>query len=116
MNNIKPLDLSWINDEIDKLQKKLSELPDDKTFELYKELISIRREFIEQYRMLLDIRDRMIIPTDTKTQDNCAITSKNKTAYQEFLEAIDSPTFAKPREIKEGFGAFKKRKRKREDR
>ena len=116
MNNIKPLDLSWINAEIDKVQKKLSESTEDKIFELYKELISIRREFIEQYRMLLDIRDRMIIPVSTKNRSDDISPSKNKTTYQEFLEAVDSPTFAEPKEIKEGFGAFKKRKRKREDR
>jgi len=113
---MKALDISWIDKEIEKVQKFLSELPhydkDDKLFVLYKELITIRREFIEQYNMLLDIRDRMIIPLNTKTNTD---KTKNKTPYEEFIDSIESPTCAKMREVKEELGFFKKRKRKSAD-
>ena len=62
---MKSLDISWIDDEIRKVQRSLSELShydkDDKLFVLYKELITIRREFIEQYNMLLDIQHRTYV-------------------------------------------------------
>jgi hypothetical protein len=113
---MKALDISWIDDEIRKVQRSLSELPhydkDDKLFVLYKELITIRREFIEQYHMLLDIMDRVLIPVDRETNTD---KTKNKTPYEEFIDSIDSPTYAEMREVKEELGFFKKRKRKSEN-
>jgi hypothetical protein len=122
---MKELDISWIDDEIRKVQRSLSELShydkDDKLFVLYKELIAIRGEFIEQYHMLLDIRDRMLIPIMDKNKSieipykQFSKVVKSPTAYEEFINSIESPTYAEMREVKEELGFFKKRKRKSEN-
>lgn len=77
----------------------------NEVFKLYKELIALKSELISQQERLIAIYRsttvHLVRDENGKERIESINDNSEKSAYQEFLDSIDSETFAEIREIKD---------------
>ena len=103
--------LTFIDEHIAKVEKLMNiyAINSDsynEVYKLYKELIALKSELISQQERLIAIYKgttvHLIRDDNGKERIEPMNDNSEKSAYQEFLDSIDSEPFAKMREVKDG--------------